>query len=58
MYHSETAIAALHQAMTERIHAMAGRRTRKSRDRGLRLLASRGQKALVPARTAQPVHSG
>jgi hypothetical protein len=58
MYYSETSIAALHEARTERLHATAERRTRQGRRLSLRFLAGRGQKALTPARTAQPVHSG
>jgi hypothetical protein len=58
MYYSEASIAALHRARTERLHAAAEPRARKSRGLGLRFLASRGHKARVPARTAQAVHSG
>jgi hypothetical protein len=57
MYYSESSIAAIHEVRTERLHAETERRI-ANRAPGLRSLVSRGLKALIPARTPQPVHNG
>ena len=58
MYHSETSIAALHQARGERLLSKRGGSTRMNRGQRLRSLLTRDPRPLVPAPAAQPTHSG